>query len=175
MDASKLVRTLKTPVTLLVLLVFVALAGKWALDAATAPVPPRPPEPCVMTKVGPALTPEKVTIRVFNGTETNGLAKRYAATLRADGFVRVVKIGNTPKPDVVKSRLVGFKVDSPEVLLVKQAFKDIEVVADGRADHSVDVVIGKEFAGWSDRANLSVPIPSGQVCLPPANIPAVNE
>lgn len=174
MDARTLVRSLKTPVTLIILAVFVALVAQWALKAATAPVPPRPPEPCVMTNVGSQLTPERVTIRVYNGTETDGLAKRYAANLRADGFIRVVKIGNTPKPDVEKSHLVVNKADNPEAKLVKMAFKDIEVVEDGRVDHSVDVVIGKEFHGWSDHPGLSVPV-TGEVCLPATNVPTINE
>lgn len=175
MDANKLVRALKTPVTMLILLAFVALAGNWALKAATDPVPPRPPDPCVMIQVGEALTPEMVTLRVFNGTETNGLAKRYAAILRADGFIRVVKIGNTEKPDVARSRLVGFRADSPEVVLVRKAFKDIEVVEDARVDHSVDLVIGTEFAGWSEQPDLRVPVPGGEVCLPAMDAPTVTE
>lgn len=167
MDARKLVRMLKTPVTLLMLLALVAFAGNWGLKAATAPIPPRPPDPCVALQVGPHLTPDKVTVHVLNGTETNGLAKRFGSILRADGFVRVTRMANAPTNDVAKTQIVGFAVDSPEVVLVKKAFKDpIEVVADGRIDHSVDVVIGKEFSGWADKPDLKVPVPSGTVCLP---------
>ena len=175
MDAHKLVRALKTPVTMLLLIAFVVAAGNWAWKAATDPVPPRPPDPCVMVQVGPELTPEKITLRVYNGTETNGLAKRYAAILRAEGFVRVVKVANTPAPDVVKSHLVGFAKDSPEVVLASRAFKGIEIVEDGRADHSVDVVIGTEFPGWADNPTLSLAVPGGEVCLPALSIPTVDE
>lgn len=175
MDAPTLVRALKTPVTMLLLISFVLAAGNWAWNAATAPVPPRPPDPCVVTQVGPELTPEKVTIRVYNGTETNGLAKRYAAILRAEGFVRVVKVANTEAPDVVKSHLVGFAKDSPEVVLLTKAFQGIEVVEDGRADHSVDFVIGTEFSGWAEKPALTVAVPGGEVCLPALSIPTVEE
>lgn len=164
MNAKRLVRALKTPVTMLLLLAFVVAAGNWALNAATAPVPPRPPEPCVMTDVGEELTPDEVTVRVLNGTETNGLASRYGAILRADGF-RVIKRGNAPTSDVATSHLVGVRADSPEVVLLRQAFKDIEVVEDGRADHSVDFVIGAQFNGWADRPDLRLAV-SGEVCLP---------
>lgn len=175
MDARTLVRKLKTPVTLLILLAFVGLVGQWALKAATTPVPPRPPDPCVMTQVGETLTPDRITIRVLNGTTGDGLAKRYAAILRADGFIRVEKVGNAEKTDVVKSHLVGFKADSPEVVLLKKAFKDIEVVEDGRPDHSVDFVIGTEFNGFAENPQLAVPVPGGQVCLPEVKSTTVQE
>lgn len=167
MNAKKLVRALKTPFTMLLLLAFVVVAGNWALSAATAPVPPRPPDPCVLTDVGLELTPDEVTVRVLNGTETNGLASRYGAILRADGF-RVIKRGNAPTNDVATSHLVGFRADSPEVVLLRQAFTGIEVVEDGRADHSVDFVIGKEFNGWADDPVLKLPV-TGAVCLPAHN------
>lgn len=166
MDTAKIIRMAKTPVTLLALIALVVFGFNWGLKAATAPVPPIPPDPCVMTKVGEKLTPDLITIRVFNGTTTDGLAKRYAANLRAEGFIRVVKTSNHDTSDVTASRLVGFAVDSPEVVLLRKAFKDIEVVADGRVDHSVDFIIGTEFHGWAENPDLTVDIPSGEVCLP---------
>lgn len=174
MDAKTLVRALKTPVTMLLLLAFVAFAGTWALDKAFAPVPPRAADPCVMVQVGPELKPDKVTVRVYNGTIENGLGKRFAANLRADGF-RVVKIANAPTTDVADTQIVGVKADSPEVVLVRQAFKDAKIVADGRLDHSVDIVIGKNFAGWAEQPTLSVPVEGGQVCLPSLTQSTVGE
>lgn len=165
MDAKQVVRALKTPVTMLLLLAFVALVAKWAFAAATNPVPPQPPDPCVVTKVGPTLTPDRVYVRVLNGTETNGLAKRVGATLSADGF-KVIKRANADTSDKPKTQIVGFSKDSPEVVLVRQAMNNAEIVEDGRVDHTVDVVIGKDFNGLPAHPQLGVPLPNGEACLP---------
>ena len=165
MDARSVVRALKTPVTMLLLLALVYFAARWGLENVTKPIPPRPPDPCVMKKVGPELTPPHVVVSVYNGTDVNGLGKRVRSNLLADGF-NVVKVGNTPEPTAVKTEIVGVKVDSPEVLLVRAAFKDAVIRADGRVDHSVDVIIGKEFAGYAENPVLKIPVASGEVCLP---------
>ena len=48
MDARQVARVLKTPVTLLILVALVYFAARWGWDKAREPIPPRPPEPCVV-------------------------------------------------------------------------------------------------------------------------------
>ena len=79
MDTRQLIRALKTPVTLLVLVAVVYFAARWGWDAARAPIPPRPPAPCVVREVGPVLKPEHVYVSVYNGSKTNGMAKRLGS------------------------------------------------------------------------------------------------
>ncbi len=169
MSAQKVIRAIKTPITLIALLAFVGWTAQWALGAARAPIPPRPPEPCVVTQVGEQLTPDRVFVRVLNGTETSGLAKRLAAFLRADGF-RTYKTANTDEPNAEISEVVGHSEDSPEVILVRQAFVDIPFRADGRVDRTVDVIIGTTQPVPNPNPEFNAPLADGTACLPQITI-----
>ena len=52
----QVIRVIKTPVTLLALLALVVFGGVWGFRNATAAIPARAPDPCVMTDVGGKLT-----------------------------------------------------------------------------------------------------------------------
>lgn len=169
MDARRVVRALKTPVTMLLMLAFVVLSAQWAWRAATAPVPPRPPEPCVVTELGPQLLPEHVYVQIYNGSPTNGAARRLASILRADGF-NVIKTTNADNPDHPTSEVVGFAEDSPEVVLVRQAFDNIAFRADGRVDRTVDVVIGADGVRTIESPGFDVPLPDGTACVPQVEV-----
>ena len=69
MDARTVIRVLKTPVTLILLVVFVVWVTQWALAEVRKPIPKAPLPPCVVTDVGPELTTDKVFVRVYNGTD----------------------------------------------------------------------------------------------------------
>ena len=173
MDSRRVIRALKTPVTMLLLVALVGFAAKWGLDAVRAPLPPRPPEPCVVTSIGPKFTPEHAVVRVLNATEENGVARRVATTLRADQF-RVIKIANADTLQD-KTTIVGFSADSPEVVLVTGFFKKAEVVPDQRVDHTVDIIIGKDYNGLRDKPKLSVALPDESACLPQVEIADASE
>lgn len=174
MEVRRVVRALKTPVTMLILLAFVAWAAQWAMDAVRSPIPPRPPDPCVMTQVGPEFRPDLTVVSVYNGTTTNGLGKRVASMLRADGF-RVVKITNAETTDHVQTEVVGHAEDSPEVILVMRVIKGAVFTADARPDHTVDIILGAEFGGFDEGADLVVPLPDGMACLPPLEASQTEE
>lgn len=174
MDTNQLIRAVKTPVTLVVLAAMVAAAAWWGWDVVTKPLPPRPPDPCVVKQVGPALTPDHVYVRVYNGSQSNGLAKRVGALLSADGF-KVVKRVNADRKDYQRSLVVGHAEDSPEVILVRTALTNVDFKADGRVDHTVDVIIGAEQPGTAQAPNLKVALPNGTACLPKLNASEVNE
>ncbi|QIK71926.1 LytR C-terminal domain-containing protein [Propioniciclava coleopterorum] len=174
MDTNQIVRAVKTPVTLVLLAVLVYFAANWGLDAVRKPIPPRPPEPCVVQQIGPELTPDHVYVRVYNGSKTNGLAKRLGSVLSADGF-KVVKRVNADRDDYPRSLVVGHSEDSPEVALVRKALTNVDFMADGRIDRTVDVIIGSEQPGAAEQPDLKVPLPDGTACLPKIQTVEVNE
>lgn len=165
MNPQTVLRALKTPVTLIVLALFVAWVAKWGYNEATKPLPSAAPSPCVVQEVGEQLPTDKVYVRVFNGTEKSGLAKRMAAILRADGFI-VYKTTNTTEAIWRDSVVVGYSEDSPEVVLVRQAFDGIAFRADGRPDHSVDVIIGHNQPVVVDSPKFNAPLEDGTACIP---------
>ncbi|HBX81739.1 MAG: LytR C-terminal domain-containing protein [Propionibacteriaceae bacterium] len=161
MSAREIWRRIKTPLTLLLLLGFVWWAGSWAIKAASAPSG-HSAIPCVMTNVGPALTPDRVLVRVYNGGTTAGLAKLTSTQLRAYNF-KVQKTTNT-NDRITATVIVGNAAENPEVKLVMGFFKGATFKADGRPDHSVDVYVGTPFGGWTDNPVKSIPV-TGPVCL----------
>ncbi len=166
-QVTQAIRYLKTPLTLIVLLLFVLGAGYWGMKAAQAPVP-RNVTPCVMTDVGDKLTPNFVQVRVLNAGAASGTARGTGQYLRAYGF-DVIRVNNDDR-QVAETVIVGNAADSPEVLLVQQFFPGSIVQGDGRVDHVVDILLGAK----ADRAaapNTTLPV-SGKVCLPPRNAAA---
>lgn len=174
MNPQTVLRALKTPVTLIVLALFVAWAAQWGYSEATKPVPSAAPSPCVVQQVGEQLPTEKVYVRVFNGTDTSGLAKRMAAILRADGF-NVIKTTNATETIWQDSVVVGFAEDSPEVILVRQAFDGMTFKADGRVDHTVDVIIGRKQPVVVDKPQFNAPLADGTACIPTITVVDTSE
>lgn len=155
----------RTPLTMVLLLLLVVVAGAWGYRQATTPIPKRPPTPCVTQSVGPALTPANTTVQVFNGTTQSGLAKRVRLLLSAEGF-RVTKSVNADQP-AEKTYIVGYDEKNPEVVLLRSYFdQGVPFVADTtKVDHTVDVVLGPDFKALV--AGLkSVPLKDGTACLP---------
>ena len=105
------IRVVKTPLTLLALTALVAFGGFWGYKNATAEIPPRPAEPCVMTDVGGVLTPKYVTVRTLNAGLNGGLAKRASTTLRSRGFF-ILKVNNSDQR-MAQTVVVGNSKDDP--------------------------------------------------------------
>ena len=160
----EVVRVIKTPVTLIVLLALVVFGGWWGLHNATAAIPPRPPQPCVKIDVGGTLTPKYVTVRTLNAGLRGGLAKRVSTNLRSVGFY-ILKVNNSDER-MAQTVIVGNSKDSPEVKLVAGFFKNATRQGDGRVDHVVDVLLGDDFAGMATNPKTSIAV-NGPVCLPP--------
>ena len=156
-------RVMKTPLTLLALTALVTFGGIWGYRNAVAEIPPRPPEPCVMTNVGGVLTPNYVTVRTLNAGLNGGLAKRASTTLRSHGFY-ILKVNNSEQR-MSQTVVVGNSKDDPEVKLVAGYFKNAKRAGDGRIDHVVDVLLGDDFAGYQENPKGKIAVP-GDVCLP---------
>ncbi|MFT4217486.1 MAG: LytR C-terminal domain-containing protein [Micropruina sp.] len=153
---------IRTPLTMLVLLAVVVGGGIWGYQNATAQIPPRPADPCVMTNVGTTLTPDRVVLRVLNAGLQGGLAKRVSVAMRSYGF-NILKVNNTDQR-LADTVIVGNAADAPEVRLVAGFFKKVTTRGDGRVDHVVDILLGDDYAGRVTKPKLSVPVTS-PVCL----------
>lgn len=168
-QVNQVIRILKTPITLLVLLAIVIFGGYWGLHAATMPIP-KNSNPCVSTDVGKELTPSWVEVRSLNAGGAGNLAKTTATFLRAYGF-NVIRVNNSDR-DVEKTVVVGNAADSPEVKLVQQFFPGSVTEGDGRADHVVDVLLGTKPQSAQNPVT-TFPV-SGPICLPPRTQPSTG-
>lgn len=156
---------LKTPLTLIILLVILFVGFMWGWKQVTAPMPTTPPDPCVNQPVkNGRLTADLVTVRIYNSGNVSGRATKIATDLRAKGF-RVTSVSNK-EPLIEKTTITGSSENNPEVKLVAGFFADAEIKADGRVDNSVDVVVGNTYGGFNAKAATSIAVEGTQVCLP---------
>ncbi|MCB0912396.1 MAG: LytR C-terminal domain-containing protein [Propionibacteriaceae bacterium] len=165
MNARKVVQVLKTPVTLLLLLGMLGYGAYWGYKQVTLDTA-RPEATCVTQDVGSELTSDKVSVRVLNGGETGGAAKRVRFVLLSFGY-HIVTYGNSDREvDVVT--VVGNSAEDPEVRLVAQAFGGtVATEGDGRADHVVDVILPTKYEMLKTLpTTIAV---DGPVCLPVIN------
>jgi hypothetical protein len=162
---GRIFRVVRTPVTLVVLLAALVYAAYWGYTNVIAPVPPPPPTPCVQqTLPKRQLATSQVYVKVFNGGNSRGLAANVGRALRGAGF-KVTGTTNTIEK-IDDTVIVGAGSRDPEVLLAKSFFKGATVRADGRADHSVDILVGNKYAGFNKGAKKTMAVSSDSLCLP---------
>jgi hypothetical protein len=159
---KEVIRVLKTPLTMILLLALVGYGAYWGYQHATAPTPTRTATPCVMTDLGGELTTKSVTIRVLNGGDRNNLAKTMSLSLRAFGFT-IARVNNTTE-EIEKTVIVGPTEDDPQVALLHGFFPDASVRADARTDGVIDVLLGNKTTDPNRDAPRSIPV-SGPVCI----------
>lgn len=119
------------------------------------------------------LVPKQVVLNVYNGGARAGSAGRVADALKQRGF-NIDKIANEPKGDKVDVvALRGAAANAPEMLLVAgQLNQKAVMIADGRTDHTVDLVIGAGFGSVKLKGIPSVTVaPGSTVCLPVIHTP----
>jgi hypothetical protein len=162
---GRILRVIRTPVTLIILLAVLVWAAWWGYNNVIAPVPAAPPTPCVQQTLSKGrLTTAQVYVKVFNGGDSRGLAANVSRSLRGKGF-KVTGTANTIEK-IDETVIVGATADDPEVKLAKSFFKDATVRADGRADHSVDVLVGNRYGGFNKKAKTSITVDAKTLCLP---------
>ena len=167
--------SIRGPITGLILLAVVAYGAYWGWQAAfnsdsdvvstgcptssattalvsgTAATTTTPAAP---TSTGPlVLQPADVLVNVYNATARPGLAANTASALRDRGFT----IGETANDPLARAipgiaEIRARTADLPAVLLLVQEVPGATVVADGRTDDSVDLVMGETFNGLGDPA-----------------------
>ena len=98
------------------------------------------------TAAKPTVPAAQVTVRVLNGTGQAGLAGTVAGQLKAKGF-KVVKVGNTPVPNVAES-LVRYGPSAAKAYpTLQNAVKTATPKATRATTPRVDLVIGKDWGG----------------------------
>ncbi len=155
----------QTPITMMVLL-GVLIGGAWwgwnSLTQGSA-------EPqCTMTQLpNDRLTPKDVVVNVYNAGARSGTAAATAELLKRRGFL-IGKVANEPNGEKVGALAVkGAAANAAEVKLVAgQTTQKPPVVADGRTDHSVDLLLGPKFTTLNPHAIRFVTVPGGQSCIP---------
>lgn len=158
-------QAMKTPLTLIVLLIVLVGGFWWGYTQLTTPIPPIPPDPCVTTTLdGNVLKSSQVTVKIYNTGSVVGRASKISTQMKTKGFV-VSGVTNAEDP-VEQTTIVGSKADNPEVTLVAGMFKDAEIVEDGRVDNSVDVIVGDTYGGFNAQGPTQVAVPEGVACLP---------
>lgn len=162
---GRVFRIIRTPLTLLILLAILCYGAWWGWNNIVAPPKKTPPPPCVPTKVtDKALKTSQVTVRVYNGGDKKGLAGDVTRDLRAKGF-NALDPANTDQTIGV-TVIVGNAAKNPEVRLVKSFFGGAKIKADGRTDHTVDVMVGNNDVHFNSKAKTSYPVKTSTVCLP---------
>jgi hypothetical protein len=162
---GRIFRVVRTPVTLIILLAALVYAAYWGYTNVIAPVPPPPPTPCVQqTLPKRQLKTSQVYVKVFNGGNSRGLAANVGRAMRGKGFKVTATTNTIEKID--ETVIVGAGARDPEVLLAKSFFKGARVKADGRADHSVDVLVGNKYAGFDKNAKTTLSVNADTLCLP---------
>ena len=88
-----------------------------------------------------------------------GLANNTAAVLRERGF-DISAVGNDPLEAIIPevAQIRAARADMPEVRLLIQHIPGAVIVADGRTDSTVDLVIGEAFVALGDPATVT-PVP----------------
>ena len=163
MQVRQVIRVLKTPVTLIILLAILGYGAMWGYQHATMDIAARPAATCVPTDVGAELTPPKVTVRVYNAGTKSKAASLTRLYLNHYGF-RVTSIGNKER-ELANTLIIGNSADDPEVKLLQQFFVGATAEGDGRSDHMVDVLImDKTVRAVQPKTSIAV---DGPVCLPP--------
>lgn len=162
---GRVLRAIRTPLTLLILLGLLVYGAYWGWTKVIAPPPQAPPPSCVPQKVAKGkLKAAQVTVNVFNGGKRRGLAGDVARALADKGFRRG-ETGNT-KEQVTTTIIVGANKNNPEVKLVKAFFKKAKVREDKRKDRSVDVLVGDKYGGFNAKAPTTITVKTETVCLP---------
>jgi len=157
----KVIRAVKTPITLLVLLAVLGYGAWWGYNTYNIPLI-KAADTCVMTDVGPELTADRVTVRTYNASVIPRLAKDARTYLLAWHF-QVPDYNNSDRR-LTGIVVVGTSADDPEVKLVQQFFPGSTAEGDGRPSHVVDVILGAKFEQLND-PKTSVPV-KGPLCLP---------
>lgn len=167
----RIFRLIATPVLLLGLLAFLVWGAFWGWRNLTAPLPTPEPTPCV-TVTTELVTTADVSVRVYNGGFTSGLARRQASRLEDAGF-KVIRVGNTDER--VSGTIVrGNEDDVPAKRLVMSYFVDAVFENDDRVDGTVDVLLGSDFGGEAPPDQQFHQVSSGEggtICVPPTPEP----
>ena len=146
--------------------------GVFALVGSDQPAPAAAPCPVAETAKQPvhqAITPQQVTVNVYNSTNRQGLAASAAAALKQRGFV-IGKVANDPLDShlAISAQVRGAADAASLMKYVAAEVPGAQLQADTRADQSVDLVLGTAFAA------LASPAQAAAALVPPPASPSAT-
>ncbi len=151
------------PLVFLLVLALAALVVWWNVFDTEGEIEAQEAQACASASAAPpSLDPPTVSLRVFNATDTAGLAQEVAAALQQRGFV-VEEIANDPTEREVTG--IGELRHGPRgndagafVSLFVPGAGDF---LDTRATAQVDFVIGPDFAGLAPPEEVDAALAAG--------------
>lgn len=161
-------RHVRTAVTLVVVVALLAgafyyAASYWNKAASSSSASGCPTDDFTAGATPKALTPQRVTLNVYNATTRVGLAAETAKAVKDRGFV-IGSVANDPtKKKVDAAGELRFGPNGkPGADLAWKLVDGLVAVQDTRADASVDLVLGNGFKGLT-------PGPTATTSAAPAN------
>ncbi len=135
-----------------------------APEATAAAIPPPcPPDGTLPVAYG------SIQVTVLNATSRSGLAGQTAADLTTRGFV-VLGTGNSPSPVSGPARISFGAAGVGAAYTLAAHVEGSALVLDARADATVDLVVGNEFAALLDPGVVpldpAAPLTGREGCLP---------
>lgn len=100
------------------------------------------------TKTTTSVNIKNLKVEVLNGTETNGLAKRYKDKLIGKGFSSSnITTGNAPTKPIKETKVILYGVDEENASEVKSklGIENIELVNNKSEKYDIIITIGKDF------------------------------
>lgn len=165
----RIFRLIATPLVLLALLGLLIWGALWGWSSLTAPLPSPSPTPCVVESAA-VIKPAQVSVRVFNGGYTTGLAQKVQAHLADNGF-KVVKVGNTDE-QIKAVTLRGSKSQELQIQLLASQFVDPKIENDDRVDGTIDVLLTTDGPTYNEKPLTEIASPTGSVCVVASKSPS---
>jgi hypothetical protein len=139
--------------TIVVLMLFFAFWYAYSYYRASSERTAAPPAACPSPTAASAPQPRSITVNVYNATNRTGLAARIATEVRTRGF-KVATVANDPLQKTITgpAEVRYGKAAKPSSTVVLGLVKGARAVQDGRADASVDLVLGEKFTALAPRA-----------------------
>lgn len=165
----RIFRLIATPLVLLGLLGLLIWGALWGWSSLTAPLPSPSPTPCVVESAT-VIKPAQVSVRVYNGGYTTGLAQKVQTRLVEQGFT-VVKVDNTDE-QIKAVTLRGSKSQDLQLQLLASQFVEPKIEHDDRVDGTVDVLLTTDAPKYNEKPLAEIASPSGSVCIVASKSPS---
>jgi len=137
------------------------------------PVENADPTPCITLALFPSEfvpKPNKVEVRVLNGSKRVGVAGITGEVLENAGF-KVLEVGNLGADNIEVAAEIRYGTKSKNAAILLQAYiVNAVLVQDNRTDTSIDIVVGQGFESVRDKQAAQrelarpIPSPSGPGC-----------
>jgi hypothetical protein len=111
---------------------------------------------CAVAATPSVPPPTKIKLRIYNGTDQQGLAMTLRKELQSRGFT-VVKVGNDPlnEPVTGSAQIRYGPSGTGAAQQVRAQFPGSQIVDDDRTETTVDVVIGAEYSALTPKGEVA--------------------